>query len=222
MRLGLTLWASILAALLFCGGAHARTETFATTVFQQSGGTNAANLIGNTASIATLNRGQTIGLVFAGPVTSNTITFNITSVSATTTYIWFRLGSFAGGFTNAFASGQLTPSGGATGNIYVQVTGPGPITIDTTPFDASCQSIGGCNAIVFGNSTFSAGGSTFGVSSLVAATPEPATWMMMIIAFVFVAARLKHLRWSENGKAPRPVASKPALSPWRQGGLTPA
>jgi len=193
--------AAIFGLLVLGMGANASAaiSTFPASVFQ-TGGTGSGNLVGNTTGSARLNRGQTIGL-FYGPgssiagVSGSRFFFNITAVSNTTTYLWVRLGNWNGTtFTNANSSGQLAPTGGATGNVYAQITGAGLVTIFSAPFSASCLAIGGCNAVVFGNSTFSAGGSFFSISSLVAATPEPSVWAMMMVGFFSIAMRLKALR----------------------------
>ncbi|MCB2113581.1 MAG: hypothetical protein KDD85_08535 [Parvularculaceae bacterium] len=186
------------AFLLTIGGtAGAAVSTYPVSVFQ-AGGNGSANLIGNTGATARLRRNQTIGLAYAAPVgaiAGSRLVFNITQASNNTSYIWVRLGNLSGGtFTSAFAAGQTAPNGGATANMYAQVTGVGALTLLLDPFLASCQSIGGCNALVFGNSTFSANASAFRLSSLVAATPEPGAWALMLLGFGAVAARMKALR----------------------------
>lgn len=191
--------AAIIAFMVFGIGASASAaiSTFPASVFQ-AGGTGSGNLVGNTPGTARLNRGQTIGLNYSAPISvvaGSRLFFNFTQVSNNTTYVWVRLGNWNGTtFTSAVAAGQLAPNGAATANIYAQVTAAGLVTIFTDPFLASCQAIGGCNALVFGNSTFSAAGSFFRISSLVAATPEPSTWAMMMLGFAGVAMRMKALR----------------------------
>ncbi len=192
--------AGFAAALMIAlgGSAQAAISTFPVSVFQASGGTGANNLIGNTPGTALLNRNQTIGLNYAAPVAAvagSRLFFNITQVSNNTTYIWVRLGNWNGAtFTNAFAAGQTAPGGGATVNVYAQVTATGLVTVFLDPFLGSCQAIGGCNALVFGNSTFSAFGSSYRLSSLVSATPEPSAWALMLIGFAGIAARMKAVR----------------------------
>jgi hypothetical protein len=190
----------LVAATLSVGGnAAAAISTFPASVFQ-NGGTGANNLIGNTAATARLNRGQTIGLFYGAGSTINTVTgsrlfFNVTTVTNNTTYIWLRFGNWNGAtFTNAFATGQTAPGGGATTNVYAQVTSAGVVTVFGAPFATSCALIGGCNAVVFGNSTFSAAGSSFRLSSLVASTPEPSAWALMMLGFGGIASRLKAQR----------------------------
>lgn len=184
-------------ALSSAGTASAAISTFPVSVFQ-NGGVQSGNLVGNTPSTARLNRGQTIGLNYGAPINTvagSRLFFNLTQVSNNTTYIWVRLGNWNGAtFTNAFAAGQLAPNGTPTSNVYAQVSAAGLVTIFTDPFLASCQAIGGCNALVFGNSTFSANGSFYRLSTLVAATPEPSAWAMMMLGFAGVAMRIKSLR----------------------------
>ena len=197
MRAQLTAALLFMTALGLGGAANAAISTFPASVFQP-GGTGSPNLVGNTAATARLNRGQTIGLNYGSSINAvagSRLFFNITAVNGTTTYIWVRLGNWNGAtFTSALATGQSAPNGTPTANIYAQVTGAGLLTIFTNPFLTSCQSIGGCNALVFGNSTFSQNGSFLRLSSLVAATPEPSVWAMMMLGFSGIAMRLKALR----------------------------
>ena len=185
-----------LAALFVCGHANAAVTTFPASVFSVGGGaTGTANLVGSTPATANFNRNQSVVLNFGTDITNNTLVFNIASVAPATTYVWVRFGQITGGsFTNAPGTGLLTPTGGGTQNYYAQVTGPGLLSVPGTAFVASCQTIGGCNAVVFGASSFSAFGGGFSASSLVASNPEPGAWALMIIAFAGVAARLKSMR----------------------------
>jgi hypothetical protein len=177
------------------GAASAATSVFPTSIFQASNGTNANNLLGNTPQSARLNRNQSIILNFGAPIANFNLTLNISSVSAGTTYVWVRFGQVNGGaFTNAPGAGLLAPNGAATANFYALVTGAGQLIVPGAAFATACNSIGGCNAIVFGNSTFSANGSQFRINSFVASSPEPAAWLMMIAGFFGVAARLKQVR----------------------------
>ncbi len=194
------------AALGIGGAANAAISTFPASVFQ-TGGTGSGNLVGNTAATARLNRNQTIGLNYGSAiniVAGSRLFFNITTVSNNTTYLWVRLGNWNGSvFNTATATGQTAPDSSPTANVYAQITAPGVATIFLNPFFTSCQSIGGCNALVFGNSTYSAGGSNFRISTLVAATPEPSAWAMMMLGFAGIAMRMK---------AARRRASRPAIA----------
>lgn len=181
--------------------ASAAITQFPTSVFQQAAGSGGNNLIGNTPATGLFNRGATpLGLGFAGPIQTSAIigeriTLNVTTVSASTTYVFVRLGRLVGGvFTNANAVGTTTPLGGATTNLYALVTGTGPLTLLLDPFAASCAALGGCNALIIGNSTFSAAGSSFRASTLIGATPEPGAWALMMLGFGAIAWRLKSAR----------------------------
>lgn len=188
-----------MAALL--SPAAAAVSQFPVSVFQQAAGSGGANLIGNTSATALFNRGGTpLGLTFANPIqtsaiTGERITLNFTTVSASTTYVFVRLGNFSGGvFTNANASGPPFLPGFPTNNLYAQVTGTGPLTLLLDRFATSCAAIGGCNALIVGNSGFSAAGSSFRISTLTASTPEPAAWALMMLGFGAVAWRMKAAR----------------------------
>lgn len=203
MRVLVALAAAVMAAGL--APASAAITQFPTSVFQQAGGSGGNNLIGNTPATALFNRGATpLGLGFANPIQTNAIigeriTINVTTASASTTYVFVRLGRLVGGvFTNANAVGTTTPLGGATTNLYALVTGTGPLTLLLDPFAASCAALGGCNALIIGNSTFSAVGSSFRLSTLTGATPEPAAWALMMMGFGAVAWRMKAARRSRR------------------------
>lgn len=204
MRFRLALAAAALAAS--AAPAAAAVTQFPTSVFQSAPGSGANNLLGNTPATTTLfNRGATpLGLGFANPIQTNAITgeritINVTTVSASTTYVFVRLGRLVGGvFTNANATGTTTPLGGATTNLYAQVTGAGPLTLLLDPFAASCAALGGCNALIIGNSTFSSPGSSFRLSTLTGATPEPGAWALMMLGFGAVAWRMKAARRAQS------------------------
>lgn len=199
---------AVLAAAVLAAGmtpAWAAISQFPTSVFQSAAGSGPNNLLGNNPSTTLFNRGATpLGLGFAGPIQTNAIigeriTLNVTTVSASTTYVFVRLGRLVGGvFTNANAAGTATPLGGATTNLYAQLTGPGPLMLLLDPFAASCAALGGCNALIVGNSTFSAAGSSFRLSVLTASTPEPGAWALMMMGFGAVAWRMKAARRSKS------------------------
>lgn len=208
MRAVLAVAAAVLAAGI--SPAAAAVSQFPVTVFQQAAGSGGANVLGDTPATALFNRGATpLGLTFANPIqtsaiTGERITLNFTTVTASTTYVFVRLGRFSGGvFTNANAAGPAFLPGFPTINLYAQVTGPGPLTLLLDPFAASCAAIGGCNALILGNSGFSAAGSSFRISTLTASTPEPAAWALMMMGFGAVAWRMKTNR---RGRAMLSVA----------------
>lgn len=200
MRVLLALAAAVLAA--GAGPASAAISQFPTSVFQSAAGSGPNNLLGNTPATTTLfNRGATpLGLGFANPIQTNAIigerlTLDVTTVSASTTYVFVRLGRLVGGvFTSANAAGTTTPLGAATMNLYAPVTGTGLLTLLLDPFETSCAALGGCNALIIGNSTFSAAGSSFRLSVLTGATPEPGAWALMMMGFGAVAWRMKARR----------------------------
>jgi hypothetical protein len=207
MRVLLALAAAVLGA--GAAPASAAVSQFPTSVFQSAGGSAPNNLLGNTPATTTLfNRGATpLGLGFASPIETailhERLTLNVTSVSASTTYVFVRLGRLTGGvFTSATASGPAFLPGFPTINLYSQVTGTGPLTLILDPFAASCAALGGCNALIIGNSGFSAAGSSFRLSVLTASTPEPATWALMIMGFGAVAWRMKAARVGRGALTP--------------------
>ena len=112
MRAFVALAAAVLAAGI--SPASAAISQFPTSVFQSAPGSGPNNLLGNTPATTTLfNRGATpLGLGFASPVETSAIlherlTLTVTSVSASTTYVFVRLGRLTGGvFTSAVATGR--------------------------------------------------------------------------------------------------------------------
>jgi hypothetical protein len=202
----------LLAVALTAAGApraSAATTVYPTSVLSSSGGTQSNNLIGNNPSTARYNRNQQVILNFgAVDISGYGLTLTITSVSNATTYVWARFGRITGGvFTSANGVGLTTPNGAATQNAYALIAGPGPLWISGGAFKSSCQALGGCNALVLGNSTFSSPGSQFFISSI-GATPEPATWMLMLLAFAAVALRLKAQRRAMASTMPAANAGK--------------
>ena len=177
-----------------CCDARAATTVYPVSTFGNNGVGGAAGLLGNTPSVTQIDRNDSIGLAFAQAITNYSLTFTIASVTPQTTYLWVRFGRFQGGaFASAPVSGLLAPNGAGTQNLYIQITGSGDYQINSLAYSAGCAAIGGCNAFAFGNSTFSAAGSRFGVST-VGATPEPDVWALMILGFLGVAQRLKRAR----------------------------
>lgn len=199
--------AAVLAFAILFGGAPAATAAttiFPISTFSNNGVAQPNRLLGNNPNVNNIQRNDSIGLNYGTDITKFTLSFVVTSVNPNTTWLWVRVGNRTGAtFTSAAATGLLAPNGAATQNLYVQITRPGTYWINTVVYDASCQLIGGCNALVFGNSTFSQNGSSFGLS-LVGATPEPQVWALMIVGFFGVAARMKQMARSSRQQALAP------------------
>ena len=127
---------------------------------------------------------------------------------AGSSYISLLLGNIAQNgagnlfFDRAPVDGLTAPNGAGSIFQYTEVNNTGIFSVTLDPFFSGCQSIGGCNAIVFGTSgtsavggPFSSGGSlTF--ASVVAASPEPSVWMLMIFGFVAIALQAKRQRYT--------------------------
>jgi hypothetical protein len=190
----------VVLALTFAGllggatGAKAATTIYPVGVFNNVGVSNPSRLLGNNPNTNNIQRNDSIGLLYGSDITTFTLSFVVTGFSGNTTFVAVRLGNWNGTtFTPATGAGLLNPSGAATQNIFFEVTGPGAYWVNTRVYDASCQAIGGCNALRFRNSSFSANGSNFQLS-MVGATPEPKVWALMIFGFLGVAWRMKTLR----------------------------
>lgn len=197
------LFLCVLAGLAAAGPSAAATTIYPTSYFSNVGVANPNRLLGNNPNNSAIDRNDSIGLTYGADITNFVVSFVVTSYSGNTTWLWMRAGRRAGAtFTNAAAPGLLGPTGLPTANIYVRITGPGTYYLNTAAFGASCTLLGGCNSILFGNSTFSAAGSTFQLS-MVGATPEPQAWALMILGFAGVAFRLKQTRRRQSADAKR-------------------
>lgn len=186
----------MLSALLAAGPASAATMVYPVSHFGNAGVANPNRLLGNTPNASNIDRNDSIGLNFGADISGYSVSFTVTAFNNRTTWIWVRPGRWNGvTFVSATGTGLLGPNGLPTINFYAQIVGPGVYRLPTVAFDANCQLIGGCNAIVFGNSSFSQTGSTFGLS-VVGSSPEPRAWALMILGFAGVAARLKQMRRS--------------------------
>ena len=185
--------AFIVAGLVGASAANAETFVFPNGILGATGVSDTGNLLGDTPASATFARTSGIIVGYDRDITGNTTVIDVTAAGPDPSFIWFRFGRFDGGaFQNVGGAGLVNPGGGATANAYAQFTGPGPVTFSGVPFEAACLSVGGCNAVVFGGSTFSSPTSTgFSVASVVSSTPEPATWAFMMIAFAAVGAQAK-------------------------------
>jgi len=109
-------------------------------------------------------------------------------------------------FTIATTPGLTTPDGGGSIFQFTQVNGTGIFSVSTDVFVPGCQAIGGCNTIVIGTSGLGAAGGgsfidggTLTFSSVVASSPEPAVWLMMILGFAALARRAKVERKNAAG-----------------------
>ena len=145
-------------------------------------------------------------------VSNLSLLFNIASaVPASSTgdvYLSVLLGNIApnaGGvltFTRAATADFTTPNGASSIFEFTQIS-PGASTFElrTDSFVSGCLAIGGCNSIVIGTSGLGAAGGgafidggTVTFSSIIARSPEPAVWAMMIVGFGLVAGQMKRHR----------------------------
>jgi len=185
---------------------------------------NITDLVGPTApgTSVTFDPGDLGFLRFDGNITdpgNNVpnlgILFNIISAVPSATndlYISVLLGNIAptggGGltFTRSVTAGFQTPNGNPSIFQFTQVPGTGTFNVNTDAFVDACGAIGGCNSIVVGTSGLGAAGGgsfldggTLTFSSVVAASPEPGVWLLMILGFVGVALRAKADRRHRQG-----------------------
>lgn len=101
-------------------------------------------------------------------------------------------------FTIAPTTGLTNLNGAPSIFEFTQVPGTGIFSVPTDTFASGCSTIGGCNTIVIGTSGFGAtstggaiDGGTLTFAAVVAASPEPTSWALMILGFFGVAWRLK-------------------------------
>lgn len=196
------------ATLLFSSAAQAEISSFS--IFPQRGfqtagsTTNAGAVIGggNAATVATFNGGGLVILDFGEDITDHTFTISATGAPGGPATVGIRFiftspGPLAFPLDGFFVDGSPPPGGFFLGpsaaDFVLTIDGPGEFVVPSGIFTGACNSIGGCNSVVI--NTTSATGFT---ASIISSAPEPATWMLMIIAFAGVGARLKHIRRSPH------------------------
>lgn len=179
------LLALIVIVLGLAPAAHAGTTVYATSVFSQSGGVaNAAGALGAPDALAaTLTKplfGATPVLIlnFAQPLTGAALT-----ISGTATGFFSQVRVSIGDIVNGVATFAAQ-----------DVVLPNNVPVHAIDLTASCASIlganGGCSLLRFSISGLIGNFSLNGVGG----APEPAIWMLMIVAFAMVGARLKQER----------------------------
>ncbi len=101
-------------------------------------------------------------------------------------------------FSIANTPGFQTPGGAPSIFQFTEVPGTGFFSINTDAFLSGCDAIGGCNTIVIGTSGLGAAGGgsfidggTLTFASVVAASPEPSSWALMLIGFFGIAWKMK-------------------------------
>jgi len=160
------------------------------------------SLLFNIASAAPATSGSAAGSVFVSVLLGNIVDTPAGGLS----------------FTLANTPGLTAPNGSGSIFEFTQVPGgtTGLFEVSTNSFVAGCAAIGGCNTIVIGTSGLgAAGGSTFtdggtlAFSSVVAASPEPGTWFLMILGFAGLSYRLKHRRARAGNGLPALDAAAP-------------
>lgn len=140
------------------------------------------------------------------PLPNAGLIFNIISSvpsASGDTFVSFLLGNIADdgaglAFTIAPTGSFVAPDGSDSIFQFTQLPGAGLFTLSTDAFVPACNTIGGCNTIVLGTSGLgAAGGSSFtdggtlSFASVVASSPEPASWALMILGFLGVARQMK-------------------------------
>lgn len=181
---------------LFVGiSAQAEISTFSifpVRGFQTAGSTiNGAAILGNDpSSTATFNGGGTVLLDFGEDISDHTFTISATGViggPATVAVRFVFTTPGAPAFTDTAPAG-LFPGPAPTDFVFT-IDGAGDFALPNGIFSTSCGVIGGCNSVLL--NVTSAAGFT---ANILSAAPEPASWILMIMGFAGVAARLKTIR----------------------------
>jgi hypothetical protein len=179
----------VVLVLLLLGvtpAAHAGTTVYATSVYAQSGAVaNAGQAIGAPDALAaTLTKplfGQSPVLIlyFAQPLTGATM-----SIAGTATGIFSQVRVSIGDIVNGVATFAAQ-----------DVVLPNNTPMHAIDMTAACSSIvganGSCSLLRFSIAGLAG---SFTLNS-VGGAPEPAAWMLMILGFLMVGARMKQERW---------------------------
>ena len=176
----------LLAVVLACGPAAARTTVY----------TDSSNFGGWADAVnASESRGGEDG-VSADIPAFGWIAY---SVSPTFTDVSTRivLTNVTGSGTAFFYVGRSNGAGwfSALNSISVTLTN-GVNEITSAALSGYCVSIGGCDIVIL---QAAGGGTTFAVDRVLARTPEPSAWALMILGFAGVAWRLKATRKKRAG-----------------------
>lgn len=176
------------------------TAEAATTVYttSEAGG---GNQVFNPANSIGVADGQLATITGFGWISYQTdALFNVFDITV-------ELSNVTGSTTLAVFAGQSNGAGGFTNLrlVFFEAVN-GSNTITSAILSNHCVAIGGCdNFIVF---NFEAGRNLFVDSAdltanLVAATPEPETWTLLLLGFAMLGWQLKHLRLQRRRQVAR-------------------
>ena len=169
----------------FASAAHAGTTVYATSVFAQSGNVaNAGQALGAPDALsATLTKGlfgasPVLILNFAQPLNGTAMT-----IAGTATGFLSQVRVSIGDLINGVATFAAQ-----------DVVLPNNVAVHSIDMSAACSSIlganGSCSLLRFSVTGLVGNFALNGVGG----APEPATWMLMILAFLMTAARMKQER----------------------------
>ncbi len=134
---------------------------------------------------------------FASVPTGGFIAFQVTPLFANVDFHLEFTGVSGAGIVRLYV-GRTNGAGGFTAlaSQFFTVT-PGVFNFNSPALSSYCGGLGGCDTYV----TQAWSATSFALDSVAAPSPEPSVWVLMIIGFAGVAARLKTLR----GRARRDV-----------------
>jgi len=177
----------LLAAFVAAFPARAATTTYASSVYSQSGVTNAsAALYQPNGAGAVISNGGSLVLNFNNP---------LTGISIATTLL--PLGASPAFNVLAVSVGEVIAGVATFSGEFVLVDSGAGGVLSLPDFTTQCSAISsaGCSLLRIRNAfSFNSAGALIDGVSGVSAAPEPAAWMLMMLAFAAIASRLKHIR----------------------------
>lgn len=193
----------LLAAFAAAFPARAATTTYASSVYSQTGVSNASAALYQPNGVgAVISSGGSLVLNFNNPLTGISIATTLLPLGASPAFnvLAVSIGEVIGGVATF------------TGEFVIVDSGAGGV-LSLPDFSTQCSAISatGCSLLQIRNAfSFNSAGALIDSVSGVSAAPEPAAWMMMMLAFGAIAWRLKSIRAARKGV--RRPAARPAFA----------
>ncbi len=184
MTMATRIFIVLLAACIAALPAKAASTVFGASVFSETGVTDSANALGAAdGAAAVIGSGGELVLQYDLPLTGSDLALSVLENVGGVNFVQLSIGEVVGGVATFFGSTAVV-DGGAGFTLSADIANM-----------CSVASATGCSLLRIQNLAGIGGGGLF-VDSLSAVTnvPEPAAWLLMILGFAGVAARLKAVR----------------------------